>query len=75
MDITLLPAHCGQRFGAALLGDLQDHAARLGKPLTLSVIATNPARRLYERAGFRTAETGALYNRMVWKPRRTLNSG
>ena len=72
IDITLLPAQCGHGFGTALLGDLQDHAARLGKPLTLSVLATNPARRLYDRAGFRTSETGASHNRMVWKPSRNL---
>jgi ribosomal protein S18 acetylase RimI-like enzyme len=35
----------------------------------LSVIATNLARRLYERLGFRTTETGNPYNRMRWTPR------
>lgn len=70
IDITLLPQHCGQGWGAALIADLQDYARARAAPLTLSVIATNPARRLYVRLGFRPTSRGPLYESMMWKPRR-----
>ncbi len=69
IDITLMPAACGQGLGSALIGDLQRHAAARGQSVTLSVIATNPARRLYEQLGFRRTERGALYDQMVWRSR------
>jgi ribosomal protein S18 acetylase RimI-like enzyme len=69
IDISLLPDRCGQGLGAALIGDLLAHATALGKPVTLSVIGTNPARRLYERLGFRRTKRGDLYDVMVWRPR------
>ena len=68
IDIALMPVARGQGVGRAILTDLMAHAAHLKKPVTLSVIADNPARRLYERMGFATTETGALYNSMKWQP-------
>ena len=68
IDIALMPTARGQGLGRAILTDLMAYAALMGKPVTLSVITDNPARRLYERLGFITTETGALYNLMIWVP-------
>jgi ribosomal protein S18 acetylase RimI-like enzyme len=70
IDIALMPAVRGQGLGGTLLADLMAYAAGAGKPVDLSVIAHNPARRLYERLGFVTTETGSLYNMMKWEPPR-----
>jgi ribosomal protein S18 acetylase RimI-like enzyme len=70
IDITLLPPHCGKGWGAALIADLQDVARERATPMTLSVISTNLARRLYVRLGFRPVKKGPLYESMIWKPRR-----
>ena len=40
--------------GTRVLTDLIERARLVGKPMTLSVVKLNPARRLYERHGFRT---------------------
>jgi GNAT superfamily N-acetyltransferase len=66
IDIALMKVSRGQGAGGAILTDLMAYAASVEKPVKLSVIADNPARRLYERMGFVTIETGALYNRMEW---------
>ncbi len=68
IDIALMPDTRGLGIGAAILTDLMAHAARFRKPVKLSVITDNPARRLYERLGFATTEAGALYNSMIWRP-------
>jgi ribosomal protein S18 acetylase RimI-like enzyme len=39
--------------GSAVISGLIDQAARAGQPVALGVVKTNPARRLYERLGFR----------------------
>lgn len=52
IDISLLPAFQRQGVGRQLLQTLQAQAARSGLPLRLSVLAGNPAARLYQRLGF-----------------------
>lgn len=44
----------GQGIGTAMVKALIEEAARAGRALTLGVVKTNPALRLYERLGFRT---------------------
>jgi ribosomal protein S18 acetylase RimI-like enzyme len=44
----------GRGIGAAMVKALIEDAARAGRALTLGVVKTNPALRLYERLGFRT---------------------
>lgn len=44
----------GQGIGTELVNGLIDEAARAGRALTLGVVKTNPALRLYRRLGFRT---------------------
>jgi GNAT superfamily N-acetyltransferase len=44
----------GQGIGTAMVKALIEEAARAGRALTLGVVKTSPALRLYERLGFRT---------------------
>ena len=44
----------GRGFGTQLVKSLIEEAARGGRAVTLGVVKTNPAQRLYERLGFRT---------------------
>jgi ribosomal protein S18 acetylase RimI-like enzyme len=41
-----------QGIGTAVMHRLMEEAARAGRAVTLGVVKTNPARRLYERLGF-----------------------
>jgi GNAT superfamily N-acetyltransferase len=67
IDLTLLPTCCNQGIGTTLLHDLQSEATAANKPLRLSVLKTNPAKRLYERLGFITTGDNGLYDFMEWR--------
>ena len=56
LDIALLPDARGNGVGRRLLEDVIDRATRLGAPVTLHVAVGSPARRLYERLGFRVVK-------------------
>jgi GNAT superfamily N-acetyltransferase len=60
LDISLLPDARGHGIGRWLLGQVLEEAARRGAPVTLHVALGNPARRLYERLGFRAVRQDAL---------------
>ena len=66
IDIAMLPAHRGRGVGTWLLGRLQAEAAAARKSLTIHVEQFNPARRLYERLGFRLKEEKGIYRLMEW---------
>jgi ribosomal protein S18 acetylase RimI-like enzyme len=68
IDIAFLPEHRGKGLGEALLRDLMDEAAAAGKGMQTHVEKFNPARHLYERLGFVTAEDKGVYNLMRWTP-------
>ena len=53
IDIALLPEHRGAGIGTKLLKELQDEARGADKKLSIHVEQFNPARRLYDRLGFR----------------------
>jgi ribosomal protein S18 acetylase RimI-like enzyme len=53
LAIAVVPAHRGRGAGQRLLAELFDAARGRFRAVSLSVRADNPARRLYERAGFR----------------------
>jgi GNAT superfamily N-acetyltransferase len=59
MQIQLLPAWQGQGIGAEVIAALVAKARDEGFPVTLSVLKGNPARRLYERLGFRVVAESA----------------
>jgi ribosomal protein S18 acetylase RimI-like enzyme len=68
MDVALLPEHRGRGIGSALLHDLFVEAAAAGKRVTIHVEEYNPARRLYERLGFRKVGEHGVYHLMEWSP-------
>jgi GNAT superfamily N-acetyltransferase len=53
LSIAVLPGHRGRGVGERLLHDLLDAARGKFGAVSLSVLTVNPARRLYERMGFR----------------------
>ena len=53
MDITVAPKARNQGIGAALLRAILDEGKRSQRRVTIHVERFNPARRLYERLGFR----------------------
>lgn len=67
VDVALLPERRGGGVGAALVRALQQEAARAGRPLRLQVLAGNPARRLYERLGFRATGENGPHIAMEWR--------
>lgn len=52
-DIGLLPEHRGKGLGGCIIRDVQAYGDAHGLNVELQVLVTNPARRLYERLGFR----------------------
>jgi ribosomal protein S18 acetylase RimI-like enzyme len=66
IDIALLPEHRGAALGTALLRDLMDEAAAVGKDVSIHVEKLNPAMRLYRRLGFKTEEDKGVYDLMRW---------
>jgi GNAT superfamily N-acetyltransferase len=64
LAIAVSPARRGTGVGAAMLDRLLADARAAGLPgVSLSVRATNPARRLYERFGFRPVDDAETTNR------------
>jgi ribosomal protein S18 acetylase RimI-like enzyme len=53
LQIQLIPEKQGCGLGGSIIGQLIAEAAHAGASLHLRVLRTNPARRLYERLGFR----------------------
>jgi ribosomal protein S18 acetylase RimI-like enzyme len=65
MDVTLLPPFRNHGLGSRLMDVLLAYADTLGLQASLHVEPFNPAKRMYERLGFRVAETRGLYEFMV----------
>ena len=51
-----------------LLEEILAEAAATGRPVTIYVEHFNPARRLYDRLGFRHVDTNGVYHLMEWSP-------
>jgi ribosomal protein S18 acetylase RimI-like enzyme len=67
-EVVIVPEAQRRGLGTALArGVLADAGAR-GLPVRLSVLANNPARRLYERLGFRATGGDHPRVRMEWTP-------
>lgn len=67
-QIQVLPSHQGKGIGKTVLGVVLDEARHEGIPVSLSVLHGNPARRLYERLGFRLVAETSLDAKLMWYP-------
>lgn len=67
-DIALVPDYRSRGIGAALIRSELAEAARIGKPMSLHVMVSNPAVRLYARLGFGIVEDDGLYIHMRAAP-------
>ena len=68
LDIALVPAARGHGIGTACLRSVLDDAREARRDVRLSVLAGNPARRLYERLGFVARGKAGLHQTMSWTP-------
>ncbi len=68
VDIALLPEHRGHGIGAHVISDLIREAGLVRIPLRLSVACGNPAIHLYQRLGFVSVKTDAMYIEMERVP-------
>jgi len=68
VDIALLERHRGHGVGRRLLESLIAEARERGRAVRLSVVRDNPARRLYERLGFRLVTEDDVYLALVFDP-------
>lgn len=68
IDIIVGAGHRGIGLGGAILADVLAMAAASGKEVSIHVEAHNPAKRLYERLGFRFVESNGVYELMHWSP-------
>ncbi len=66
LGIQILPSRQGGRIGEAVLRELPAEAAREHVPVSLGVLHGNPARRLYERLGFRLAAETERSATLIW---------
>ena len=74
MDIALLPGYCGQGLGTQLLMEVMEEGRQHGLPVRIHVEGFNPARRLYDRLGFRLLEDKGIYHFMEWRPPVAVNA-
>ena len=66
--VALLPEFQGRGIGTEVIRHVIDQALRLGVSTRLQVLKVNPARRLYERLGFRMHAETATHFLMVFEP-------
>ena len=66
LDIALLAPFRGGGIGTKLLEAILEEARSSLRTVTLHVEQYNPARRLYERLGFRSLGSNGVYERMRW---------
>jgi len=66
--VALLPEFQGRGIGTEVIRQVMDQALRLGVCTRLQVLKVNPARRLYERLGFRVHAETVTHFQMVCEP-------
>lgn len=65
-DIALMPEFRGRGIGRGLLQQILDEGRASGRIVSIYVEHFNPARHLYDRLGFRHADTNGVYHYMEW---------
>lgn len=72
-NLMIAPEFQNRGLGTAVLRHVLAHAQARRLPVRLQVMKVNPARRLYERVGFREipAEEIPTHYRMIWRPERS----
>jgi RimJ/RimL family protein N-acetyltransferase len=68
LDITLLIPHRGQGIGTPIIRQLMDEAARAGKPLSIHLDSFSQSHSLFERLGFKPAESTGFHTLFIWNP-------
>lgn len=66
VDIALLPAEQGRGVGGRIMQEILDEAGAAGLHVRIHVERSNPARRLYERLGFKLVDSGEVYDLLSW---------
>ena len=56
-QIFIVPPFQRRGIGTGVIHGIIDKATKTGRPVTLSVVKANPAKKLYERLGFRVTDT------------------
>jgi ribosomal protein S18 acetylase RimI-like enzyme len=67
LDIALLPEHRGKGIGTRLFTQILAEAGAAAKPVEIYVEQFNPARRLYDRLGFRQIADQGVYLLLEWR--------
>ena len=68
LDFTLLPAFRGQGMGTPILRRVMDEAAQAGKRVSINLDAFSTSHQLFERLGFKPAESTGFHTLFVWNP-------
>lgn len=68
IDIALVAERRGRGLGSVLIAQLLREARATQSTVDLHVEVFNPARRLYERCGFRLVEHRGVYDFLAWSP-------
>lgn len=67
VDIALLNSERGRGIGGRLMQEILDEARNNGIMVRIHVERSNPARKLYDRLGFRVVEEGEVYDLLSWE--------
>ena len=66
VDIALMPECRGRGIGRMLMEEILAEGAATARTVSIYVEHFNPARRLYDRLGFRHIDTNGVYHKMEW---------
>ena len=67
VDVTVVAEYRNLGIGSAIIRQLMEEAAQIGKPLTIYVETFNPSYRVFERFGFTKAGESGYSHLLEWK--------
>ena len=68
VDVTVVAEYRNLGIGTAIIRQLMEEAAQIGKPLTIFVETFNRSYRLFERLGFTKADESGYSHLLEWRP-------